>query len=165
MKHCYFSHQKQLSYQEWIYSLVLKFTTSLATLWSVQQSFGKKRCCAATRALEWEEKQRQLRSLCLVSLVHCFCEEVTHAPKDLDGIQSPKMAMNCWNTVLCTCCFAGLADWLMPDGVKLDQIWPQSSFFGFCFLSLLLISGPIGETNCFLRSVEWALSASEKDFL
>lgn len=46
----------------------------------------------------------------LVSLVHCFCEEVRHAPKDLDWIQSPEMAMNSRNTLLCTCCFAGLVD-------------------------------------------------------
>lgn len=52
-----------------------------------------------TQALRWEGKQRQLRSLFLVGLVHCFCEEVTHVPRDLDLIQSPRIAMNCQNTL------------------------------------------------------------------
>lgn len=60
----------------------------------------KWRCCAVTKALGWEGKKRQPRSQYLVNLMCCFCNEITHALKELELIQSTGMAMLWQNALL-----------------------------------------------------------------
>lgn len=50
------------------------------------------------RALEWEGKKTQPRSLSLISTIHCFCNEIRHTLGELRLIHSTEMPSS-WRSI------------------------------------------------------------------